>query len=350
MKNLFSYLKVYSDVSFAELPFNDVDALVLIELSYLNLEGVMNENDEYSFRDVISLENKKTLLKDTFVPRLDSKLITALAKAERFKELKFSNALLRELPENMMQYFSVKLSDSGKRNYFLFRGTNKTVFGSLEDLLFSLKKGPDSVGIATDYLSRLLKDDGSENYIIGHSKGGTIGECSYLRLSEENKKKITRIYNFDGPGMTDIPEGEYLTDLSSKTRKFITKRTMFGLLLKNPHDYTVADGKGYWLLHHMVFSWRIDGVSIAVAPSISKASFRKAKRMNDFVFKIGEEGAGRIISSCKYLMTESGLFRINDLTLMRIIKFLIIYHKARKKKLLSPDFKEFLLVCKDVFL
>ncbi len=350
MQNLFSYLKTYSDVSFAELAFNDVDALILIELSYLNLEGVMETNEEHSFRDVISKKNKKTLLKDTFVPSLDSKLITVLSAANRYKELKFSNALLKELPENMMQYFSVKISDSNKHNYFLFRGTNKTVFGSLEDLVFALRKGPDSVGLATIYLTDLLQDDDSENFIIGHSKGGTIGECSYLRLNKENKRKIARIYNFDGPGMFDIPKGDELADLSSKTKKFVTKRTMFGLLLKNPHEYIIVDGKNRWLPHHMVFSWRVDGTSLGKSPTISKNSLRKAKRMNDFVSKIGEDGTERIISSCKYLMTESRIFRVNDITLIRIIKFLLIYRQAKKRGLLSPDFKEFLLVCKDTFL
>ena len=43
MPNFIDYTKYYGDKSFEEVPFNDIDALILAELSYLNLSDVSDE-------------------------------------------------------------------------------------------------------------------------------------------------------------------------------------------------------------------------------------------------------------------------------------------------------------------
>ena len=42
MANFIDYCKYYGDKSFSEVPFNDVDALILAELSYLNFSEVIS--------------------------------------------------------------------------------------------------------------------------------------------------------------------------------------------------------------------------------------------------------------------------------------------------------------------
>ena len=41
MGNIISYLEKYGDKSFSEMPFNEVDALVLSQFSYLKFDGVI---------------------------------------------------------------------------------------------------------------------------------------------------------------------------------------------------------------------------------------------------------------------------------------------------------------------
>lgn len=43
MPNFIDYTKYYGEKSFEEVPFNDIDALILAELSYLNFSDVSDE-------------------------------------------------------------------------------------------------------------------------------------------------------------------------------------------------------------------------------------------------------------------------------------------------------------------
>lgn len=48
MRNLYFYVKTYGTKSFQEFPFNEVDSLLLSQLSYLNLDLVIPKIQEKS--------------------------------------------------------------------------------------------------------------------------------------------------------------------------------------------------------------------------------------------------------------------------------------------------------------
>ena len=49
MANILDYISWRGDISFSASPFNEVDALILCQLSYIPLEGIVSE----SFKEYI---------------------------------------------------------------------------------------------------------------------------------------------------------------------------------------------------------------------------------------------------------------------------------------------------------
>ncbi len=47
MGNIVDYLKEYGDCPISQMPFNDVDSLVLCQLSYLKFDGIVPERHKF---------------------------------------------------------------------------------------------------------------------------------------------------------------------------------------------------------------------------------------------------------------------------------------------------------------
>ncbi len=93
MANIFDYLKDRGHISFEEDPFNEVDNVILAQLSYTDFDGIKDMEDGFlPVKEVQDqyfkinrreeVENRKTLVAQAPF------LLDYLAKAPRFKDLK----------------------------------------------------------------------------------------------------------------------------------------------------------------------------------------------------------------------------------------------------------------------
>src|SRR5574344_632007 len=106
--NLNQYIDVFGNITFLERPFNDVDALILAQLSYINFELVAPKIDE--------LNRKPFLLK---------KLKTSL----RFRQIGVCYIKIDSSLETDKQFYGMTLVLPTGERYISYRGTDLTLVG-----------------------------------------------------------------------------------------------------------------------------------------------------------------------------------------------------------------------------
>ena len=92
--NINKFLRTYGHKTFDEFPFNEVDALILAELSYVNLHLLTNDPIEGFILKKVSY--KDLLRKDVYVGSVDArknkKMLNLMARSRRYK-----NIIVRDL-------------------------------------------------------------------------------------------------------------------------------------------------------------------------------------------------------------------------------------------------------------
>ena len=219
-----------------ENPFNEVDAMVFCNLTYLpgnmlpllNKENISdgitiekwatnfknnfeNKSKSLNSRDDINLKNFKILVKKSekmYQNRYD--LLSYAAKCPRYKNILVGNFVseTKEFPKNIAEQFAAMtftLKDGKK--IVSFRGTDSTITGWKEDFDMSYETEVPAQKDSIKYLSNILDHYADKNIdIIGHSKGGNLAVYSAFNLIEKDNSlgnKIGTVYNLDGPGIRD---------------------------------------------------------------------------------------------------------------------------------------------------
>lgn len=169
---------------FAELPFGDVDSLVLAELSYMRLSGLVPAFGEA--RSVATVPIRELLRAESYDDMFVSNssdineyrlaLLRAVCESPRFRALRVGEYAER-LSEREQQQFAAMTFDVGcgpvDSLYVAFRGTDGTLVGWKEDFNMAVRCPVPSQESAYRYVNSIL--DRSEGFL---SSGDSPRSCS----------------------------------------------------------------------------------------------------------------------------------------------------------------------------
>ena len=261
MPNLFVYLDWRGDVPFGTDEFNEVDALVLSELSYTKFEDLPDENSTPIFDARELFFNKHTreeLLKLTAFTAKAPILMDGMCDGARFSNTKIYNYESEIDREKDAQFSATTfLLDDGTA-FVAFRGTDGTVVGWKED--FNLSYLPETEGqrLAVAYLNKIGSELDCPIRVGGHSKGGNFA-CYAASFCEESiQNKITCVYSFDGPGFkAEKISLEGYKRILPKIIRIIPDTSIIGKLLTSDSKQIVIKSNASGMLQHDAFSWKI---------------------------------------------------------------------------------------------
>ncbi|MBQ7641209.1 MAG: hypothetical protein IJS83_01960, partial [Acholeplasmatales bacterium] len=92
MKNLLYFLKRYGNKSFDELPFNDNDALLLSQISYLYFEKVVKDNSRgYNLKKIMTDDNALDLCYGAMNFKNNMRLVKLFKNTTRYDNIIFSD-------------------------------------------------------------------------------------------------------------------------------------------------------------------------------------------------------------------------------------------------------------------
>lgn len=259
--NIIGYIKAFGHLSFIDKPFNNVDALILTTLSYLNFELLSPLDKEKSIliKDIPNYMISK-LCDGEFITKPNEKMIRLLKNAKRYQNIgiKYIYKVHDEL--NTIQFFAMTLIIPGYHPFVCFRGTDLTLVGWKEDLMFTIKNVVPSQIEALNYVNYVSKKIDEPLSLGGHSKGGNLAMFSLIQSRPEIQKRIDTAYVFDGPGFKD--NKIFYTDgyqrVKDKIIQFVPKDDVVGCIFYTPKNKLVVKAKGVHFLQHNPYTWKLN--------------------------------------------------------------------------------------------
>ena len=353
MLNLFSYIRKFSEFSFKEKSFNDVDATIVTMLSYLNYDLFINFDSSLAIKD-IGDDTLIEMTKGEFVSKENIKLLHLIRNSKRYKDITATNVKSVTDKDTTLQFFAVTFIIPNCLPMIAFRGTDLTLVGWKEDLLLAVHNVIPSQIEAMNYLHEVSQRIGGDFIISGHSKGGNLAIFSAVFANDNIQNCIQKIYNFDGPGFKNkdiLAEPKYLK-IEPKIIQIVPYDDVVGAILYTPKNTKVVKSKSVNVLQHDPYRWVInDKGEFVYEVDRSKRSKINQRALTSFIEKLASQDKDFIIEAVvNFFGGESST--LNDFfnhMPRRIYQFIKLTHKYsdedKKKiknalKLLRSCYKE----------
>ena len=278
--NALDYVAHYGHLSFTEMPFNNVDMLILAMLSYAAFEN-------YSENFCAPIGTGPTLLsllpivypnpipaKTSYIFRPRYELWQTMKTHRRFAEIRLDRFAFKFDPSADEQFaaavFCCQVGTS-KTAIVSFRGTDATVIGWREDFDMAYKCPIPAQKDSLQFLESVLQQGYDKIILCGHSKGGNLSMYSAAKATMAYL--ISDIYNFDGPGLSDdIISSLGWAKIRSKVHSFVPESSIIGMLLGCATKPFVVRSSSMSIMQHNPFYWHVQGTNFVEADNRTASS------------------------------------------------------------------------------
>lgn len=296
MASLTEYLNWRGDITFEQDSLNAIDALLLSQLTYLNLTGIVGVGEDVCtleqatkrFWELHTEEELKQCV--AFAVRKAGELLSAMAKTKRFSGLVLRNYECRLDRKAEEQFAALEIVLGENESFISFAGTDDTLVGWKEDVNLSFLFPIPSQAHAAEYLERFFLGRETKLYIGGHSKGGNLSVYSSVNCSKEIQENIVRVYNFDGPGfMKGFIESDGYLAMRGVVETWVPESSFVGMLLEHGEDYQVVKSSQNGFLQHDATSWEVQGTEFIKLGEVNQGSIQMAQGIKDWVDGLSPE-------------------------------------------------------------
>lgn len=278
--NIIGYVKKFGDRTFKESPFNEVDALILSELSYINFDLAVPDNKFHPLSRLV-IKDKKAFYTGSVDAKYNEKLVDLMMVSKRYKNLRigFCKSCVDE--KQFTQFFALTVLFPDKTGFISLRGTDTSLLGWREDFTIMYQDDMPSQDMAAEYVNEVIKKFDGNFYIGGHSKGGNLAIYAGLHLTKEDSERVLKIYSFDGPGFrNDVAKTAAFKRVKDRICKYLTTNDMIGVIYNRVNNPYIVYSQGILLGGHDPFRWKVykNGKTFYYASKRSKKSenFEKA--------------------------------------------------------------------------
>lgn len=317
MNNIIAYVGEFADKTLDEMPFNEVDSLVLCQLAYLDFSdyvgGIEERNVPVDVSDIYNDSDWEKILKGYWYHNDNKKLFTAFVSSERFKGTKLNYYVNITSEDQDLQFSAVTYILPDKSVYIAYRGTDATLIGWKEDLKLSYSEPIRAQELSADYMDRVAMYFMGQFRTGGHSKGGNLAVYAAMFSSGTTRRRIIAIYDHDGPGFRPeiIKEGHYAS-IKNKIHKFIPKSSLVGILFEDSNDYKVVECWSVGTLQHNSYRWKYKDGSF-VYSSMSGKQQKNNEAINEWIYSLTTSEIDTIIDTVFDIITANDAKSLFDL-------------------------------------
>lgn len=280
MGNILDFIDWRGDLTFSQDPFCEVDAAILSTVCYVELDKIVSESltEQIMLKDAFEefqsyLHDPKYRNLGRIIPDEVLVLFEKMSKCRRYASLRMSGYVNHVDEQSEEQFAAVTFQNHKGEIYIVFRGTDDTIVGWKEDFNIAYMDVIPAQEEAKGYLKKTAEALKGKIYLMGHSKGGNLAVYSGARCGKRIQKRISGIYNMDGPGFLQ----EFLTldtyqAVNEKTYWYLPYESMIGTLLYHGTNEFVVKSTNKGIMQHDPFSWQLMGKSLLKEPRLSKES------------------------------------------------------------------------------
>lgn len=350
MGNIIDYARE-EQRSFEELPFNEVDALILAQLAYEDIPRLVpaldDERNMYgTFRGRIRhfpmdrhnlRQSAKALLRAPFSaitlkqmdevlhggadsacqhqvhavnftdPAIMHSFVRTVAANPRFSGLRVGAFAERFDTDEQTQTAALTFLLPDGTLVLSFRGTDDSLVGWKEDFNMAFQYPVPAQRMAADYICAVAKLWPGDMILTGHSKGGNSAVYAAMNAPAKIRKRIAAVYSLDGPGFPEhvVTSEPYLSTVS-KVHKIVPDSSIIGMVLETPEPCVVVKADCEGLMQHFAFAWQVDGDAFVRVDDIAPSSHEFNSSFNRWMTGLSREEREHAVDALFQVVHASG--------------------------------------------
>ncbi len=345
MNSLAEYVKNYGNKSFEESPFNEVDALVLSQLSYVDFSAIVCKFDsdvEITLKDAayqfFYLHNEDELKEKISIVYKASMLLSQCAETKRYNDiklLKYANNVNDKIDK---QFSAVTFYIDEGLAVIAFRGTDTSITGIKESAMLSYMFPVPAQIESLYYLQESGMMAKRDLIVCGHSKGGNLATFAGVSCSNSLKKKIKGIYEFDAPGFPQemIDRYDYV-EMRDKIYSYIPQSSIIGCMLYHDLSRRIVKSTNENIKQHQVSSWVIKDNHFEFTNETDELSKFTDWYLKKLTAAVGEENIEDVFETVFDFLENAG---INDIEDIKAFHFVNLAKAIGSLKNISDSQKE----------
>ena len=274
--NIITYSKKFKDRTMFEDPFNNVDALIMAELSYINF-GDEIKGDKFVSLKELNIHDPDSFYYGSVDASHNKKLLNVMKDSFRYGDIKIGMCESLVDLEHHNQFYAITIILPTNEAFISFRGTDISVNGWREDLLIAYRDSIPGHKCGIEYVKKVTSKIRNKFYLGGHSKGGNLAACVGLMMDKKLNNRLISIYSFDGPGVgkEDIDFKNYDAAMP-KIKKFLTKNDVVGVVYNKIKNAKIVNSYGVLLGGHDPFGWLVNPKAMDFSYSKDRSMFSKS--------------------------------------------------------------------------
>lgn len=329
---IFDYLDQVAYDSIYETPFNELDMLMLTEITYLPFDQIVSDqiSPDCTCRLFEAAEKMPQDL-SMLVTKNRLKLLEKIASSTRFKNIKLMG-YVNDIDPDVQKQFAAMIFKIKPETYVLtFRGTDDSIIGWKEDFHMTYMDQVPAQKTAVNYLRKAMDALPGQFILTGHSKGGNLASYAASQIEPEYQERIQIIYSYDAPGLNHsvITSQGYQT-ISDKIKRYIPQGSIVGMMLETPKQAQIVKSTAIGgLAQHDTFSWQIADQTFVLLDNLNPDSLQVDKTLKNWVDSVSDEELKDFFDLFFGLILDAGISSINDLTkLENFNKILAVFENA----------------------
>ena len=323
MANIIDYLDWRGDLTLEASPFNEVDNLLLAELSFLDLEGIVpdvGQGKSVALREAVAAyfqrNEGQSLSMGVLVPDQIPEMAEKMALSQRFSAMRLDGYRACLDTQREIQFAALTVDLGNGCLYLSFRGTDDTIVGWKEDFNMAFLPIVPSQRLAVDYIRDVAaRYPGRKLYIGGHSKGGNLTVYGSVFCGARIQRRILAVYNNDGPGFKEslvgLPEYQAIRD---RIISIVPQSSIVGMLLEHDDNYTVVKSSHQGVYYqHDGFSWEVLGTRFIHLDEISQVGRIHGQAIRSFIEEMDDQQRSAFVDALFEVLSSTNAKTLTEL-------------------------------------
>lgn len=310
MADLFDYIEKFGSLRFGNMGITDIDNAVFSKLAYLDLTPFTGRTlseaaEEYRFEE------------DGGKAADDSRrLLEEAGGSIRFGYVTVYDCVEIVSEDRATAFYAVNFAIDRNTFFIAFRGTDDKIISFYEDAELAYSFPIASQISAFGYTSSRIAACGGRFFLGGHSKGGNLALFAYLFLSDEEKERIIRVYNNDGPGFPEEIAGILFTRKNSeKIVNIMPEDSIIGRMLTAGGKTEIVKSTALGAAQHNMFTWETEGAGFAQTQRFSLLSEYMEDAFTQSLDSLEPEKMKAAASAVLEIAKRSGIESLKDINI-----------------------------------
>lgn len=319
MPNIIDYLAWRGDVPFSCAAFNDVDNLILAQLSYLPLEKAGVPCAGLSVRDIAPLLEGHPDAFGFIDAQYNRDMLSLMASGDRFGGVQLQGYSWQTDEEKELQFAGMTFLLPDATRYVAFRGTDNTLVGWKEDFNMAFCCPVPAQTEALQYLRAACEASDGPFRVGGHSKGGNLAVYASAYLPEKLQGRVLQVYSNDGPGMCrEVIDSTEYQGIAGKIISILPEFSIIGMLMYEHRVSKVVESSASGLMQHSAFTWQVRRSGFAEVPGLKSASLKIDEVLDRWLFDMQEDERMELVEALYAALKQAELKTVEGMLTHRL--------------------------------